>query len=136
MTIILQNELAMHVLDAKIHSISDAVMMCQWKDCCQLTRSNADDRLWSADGGAPAASEEVPRVLQQLLDQGAEISGRTVTEERCLGCVTSLPCLPACFRTLVLPCMACRMRAVCTLSKEQASTAKNYATGWSLRCVG
>ena len=135
MTSILQDRLAMHVLDAKIHSISDAVMMCQRKDCCQLTRSNADDRLWSADGGAPAASEEVPRVLQQLLDQGAEISGRTVTEERCLGCVTLLPCLPACFIALVLPCIACRMRAVCTLSKEQASVAKTCASGWVLRCV-
>ena len=96
MTSILQDRSAMHAPDAKVHNISDAVMMCQRKDCCQLTGSNADDRLWSGDGGALAASEEVPRVLQQLLDQGAEISGRTVTEERCLGCVTLLPCLPAC----------------------------------------
>ena len=78
-----------------MYNINDAVMMCQRQDCCQLTRSNADDRLWSDDGGAPAASEEVPRVLQQLLDQGAEISGRTVTEERCLGVCDIAP-LPAC----------------------------------------
>ena len=72
-------------------------------------------------------------MLQQLLDQGAEISGRTVTEERCLGCVTLLPCLPACFKTLVLPCIACRTRAVCASSKEQASMAKSCAIGRMLR---
>ena len=86
--------------------------MHQREECCHLIRSNADVRLWSKDGGAPAAGEEVPRVLQQLLDHGAEISGRTVTEERCLGCATLLFCLPACSRTLSLLCVACESGAV------------------------
>ena len=60
-------------------------------------------------------------MLQQLLDHGAEVSGRTVTEERCLGCAVVLLCLPACLPAgaLSLLCVPYKTRAASNLFTDE-----------------